>query len=278
MKVQDHLVSKEVFQLVYQDKLDLYQTQSVPQDLTEYYNSDQYLSHFNAKNSLFEKSYQWIKTYMFRRKRALINSQVSFNDKPLSLLDYGSGSGDFALYMSKHNWKVTTLETNSNARYLIESKGITCYASLNTLPLDKKYDIITLWHVLEHIPNYKEVLDHLKTLLTPNGRIIIAVPNFKSFDAVYYKQYWAGWDVPRHLWHFSRKSLSIISEDQGFVLKTGTPLWFDSFYISILSERYQKKQFSFIRGGIIGLISNLKALKNQEFSSKTYILSINDRS
>ena len=277
MKVKDHLVSKEVFELKYNKTLQLYQTQPVPQELSKYYESKAYLSHTNAQNSLFEKAYQCVKTYMLRKKRALVSDQLGNPQKNTPrLLDYGAGSGDFATHMLQNNWEVTAIEPHTKARALVQSKQVTCYASLQELPEHKKYDIISLWHVLEHIPNYIQVLEHLKTLLAPKGKLIIAVPNFKSYDATFYKQYWAGWDVPRHLWHFSEQTLKHIATKQGFDLETSNLLWFDAFYVSILSERYQKNKFATIKGGIIGLISNLKAFKTGEFSSKTYLLSSTD--
>jgi len=129
-----------------------------------------------------------------------------------------------------------------------------------------------MWHVLEHVPDFNKQFKSFKKLLNKNGIVIIAVPNFESYDSNFYKEYWAALDVPRHLWHFSEKSISKIASEHNFILKDVKPMWFDSFYVSLLSEKYKYKKVNYLRAFSIGLISNLKSIKNGQFSSKIYIL------
>ena len=132
--------------------------------------------------------------------------------------------------------------------------------------------MITLWHVLEHLPNLEDHISVFKKLLKPNGTLIIAVPNYKSFDAKHYKQFWAAYDVPRHLWHFSQSSVSNLVSKDSFQVEKVKPMWFDSFYVSLLSEKYKTGKSNLISGFKTGLMSNIKAKSSGEFSSKIYVL------
>jgi len=270
MKVKDHMLSQEVFELKYLPDLDVYQTHPIPQDLSKYYESEQYLSHSEVQNTLFEKAYQWVKSYMLSKKRHILAQQLSHKGV---LLDYGAGSGAFAAHMQQNGWQVTALEPNAKAQKLINAKSVNAVSSLSQLP-NTTYDVITLWHVLEHIPNYEQVLEQLKSKLSKNGKLIIAVPNFKSFDAKHYKEHWAAWDVPRHLWHFSPSSIAQMATDLNMELTKQYPMWFDAFYVSILSEKYQKHKMPFLKGVLLGAFSNFKALINGQFSSKIYVLAL----
>ena len=142
--------------------------------------------------------------------------------------------------------------------------------------LNQQFDYITLWHVLEHIPNLEELIIELKNKLKADGKIIIAVPNHDSFDSKYYKSFWAAWDVPRHLWHFSNDSFQNLSYKFGLEVVNKYPLWFDSFYISFISEKYKKSKLRILRAPIIGFISNLYGMKNKNYSSVIYILKKNE--
>ena len=137
------------------------------------------------------------------------------------------------------------------------------------------FDIITMWHVLEHVPDLEKQIQELKRLLKPNGTLIVAVPNFKSYDANYYKEYWAAFDVPIHFWHFSRKAIKLLFEKENMKLEQVLPMKFDSFYVSLLSEKYKTGKMNFIKAFFIGLKSNWKAQKTSEYSSHIYILKNN---
>lgn len=152
-----------------------------------------------------------------------------------------------------------------------EKIGERVYQNLEDLP-DKRFSVITLWHVLEHVPNLTEYIQMLKSRLKPNGTLIVAVPNFKSFDAKHYKQYWAAYDVPRHLWHFSKISIKLIFEPVGLEIVKVKPMYFDAFYVSLLSEKYKTGKQKLFRAFFIGLWSNIAAWSTKEYASHIYIL------
>jgi predicted SAM-dependent methyltransferase len=168
-------------------------------------------------------------------------------------------------------WKISGVEVNKNARALAKKKAVSLESSIESFETEK-FDVITMWHVLEHISNYKEVLQLCHSLLAEKGVLVIAVPNYKSYDAQYYKNFWAAYDVPRHIWHFSRKSLPMLLKDT-FKLTAIKPMLFDSFYVSLLSEKYKTgKRFS-LNAFWIGLRSNVSAKKTKEYSSLIYCFS-----
>ena len=145
------------------------------------------------------------------------------------------------------------------------------YKTDHLLNLDNhSFDIITLWHVLEHLPNLEEHIETFKRLLKPNGTLIIAVPNYKSYDAKIYKTYWAAFDVPRHLWHFSKKSIKILMETFNMNVVKMYPMQFDAFYVSLLSEKYRTGRMKIFRPLFVGLFSNVKAVWSKEYSSIIY--------
>lgn len=268
LTVKDHSVSGEEFKLIYNAYYDLLKThpQPSPEKLPKYYESEDYISHTDASSGIFNKTYQFVKKYMLRKKVRLVNKHT--NGK--SLLDLGAGTGDFLATAKKQNFTTTGVEPNSTARNLATEKGIDLHASKDAL--DEKFDAITLWHVFEHLADFKEEAKWLAEHLEENGCIVIAVPNYRSYDAKKYKSKWAAYDVPRHLYHFSEKSIRTIFSEVNFALVDVKPMWFDSFYVSILSEKYENSKFSFVKGIFSGLRSNISALSTGEASSHIYIL------
>ncbi|MCK0158116.1 class I SAM-dependent methyltransferase [Cellulophaga sp. F20128] len=268
LKTKDYSVSKEEFTLRYNTELDLLVTEPQPKDLARYYESEDYISHTDAKKTIVDQLYQTVKNYSLQKKVKLITQLVSGNK---SLLDVGAGTGDFLMAAKQKNWKIEGVEPNAKARKKALAKGVALKESLENLP-NNKYGVITLWHVLEHLPNLEEHIQLLKSKLETEGTLIIAVPNFKSYDAVYYKQFWAAFDVPRHLWHFSRTGMArIFAKHQMTVVKT-KPMLFDAFYVSLLSEKYKTGQQNLIAAFYRGLWSNLSALRSKEYSSIIYII------
>ena len=270
IKVKDHSVSKENFELLLDEELQLLKTSPQPslEKLPSYYESDDYISHTDGKRSLFEKIYHFIKRKAIRDKVRLI---TSLQNQKGSLLDIGAGTGDFLLEAKKQHWDTIGIEPSEKAKGIAIQKGIAFAENLASLP-DHSFDVITMWHVLEHVPDLENQIAVLKRLLKPNGTIIIAVPNFKSYDAKYYGAYWAAYDVPRHLWHFSKTAIEKLFRKQNIKLVKVLPMVFDSFYVSLLSEKYKNGKMNFINGFWIGLQSNLKAKRNSEYSSHIYIL------
>lgn len=267
LSVKDYLVSGESFDLVHDTDLDFLKTFPQPQveELPKYYESQEYISHTDEKRGLFSRLYQLVKKWSLQKKAKLILQQ---HGEVGSLLDVGAGTGDFLKVAKEKGWQVHGMEPNKNAAKLALEKGIDLKASLNDFE-GKQFDVVTLWHVLEHIPDLEETILKLAALVKPQGALIIAVPNFKSFDARRYGKFWAAYDVPRHLWHFSKESMKNLFAEN-FHLKKIEPMIFDSFYVSLLSEKYKTGRKFSLKAFWIGLLSNIKAKRSKEYSSHIY--------
>lgn len=282
MKVKDFSVSKEEFNLVYHTELDLYATQPQPslENIPKYYQSDNYISHTDATQTTFDKLYQAIKRINLSSKYKLI-TKYKHLDQDSICLDIGCGTGDFMKYLSQHNLQVRGVEPNEKARLLAHKKfdnSEIIHSDLDGLVQHQNYqfDIITLWHVLEHLPDYDSYLKKIKNILKPDGLLLIAVPNYKSYDAKYYKEFWAAYDVPRHLWHFSRKSITQIIEPHQLKVLATQPMYFDAYYVSLLSEQYKNGKKNGLKAFLIGTLSNLKAIFTREYSSVIYVIKKTD--
>ncbi len=241
----------------------------------EYYKSEQYISHTRKPNSVIDFIYLKARTYTLRWKHKVIASKKNGVGH---LLDYGCGTGEFMAYMSAKNWKVSGVEPSDKAR----DKAQELTNNLNAVIdedvkhfLGEKFDVITMWHVLEHVPQPDALLTQLKSMLKRNGLLIIAVPNNESYDAGYYNQHWAGYDVPRHFWHFTKSTILQLFSSRGLYVDEIVPMKLDAYYVSLLSEKYKNPQgqnmMSFIRAIKTGLLSNSKAKKSLNYSSLIYI-------
>ena len=278
-QIVDHSVSKESFDLCYDEKFDLLKTHPFPEmeKLASYYESDNYISHTDGKRNWFEKLYQVIKKKALSGKIKLIANETAKNT-PLRILDIGSGTGDFLFQCKKKmNWEVRGVEPNEQARKLSVKKGIETVCKIEDIG-NEVFDVITMWHVLEHIPNLEEHILHIKKILKPDGLLIIAVPNFKSKDAMLYGTYWAAFDVPRHLWHFSKTSIKKIFSTFQFSLIHIKPMYFDAFYVSLLSEKYKTGKMNLIRAFVNGCRSNWYGWTKKEYSSHVYLLKNQNKS
>lgn len=273
LKVKDHSISKEDFTIKKCNECGLRMTSPRPddKDLTKYYESEDYISHSDTKKGLINRLYHFVKQLTIKQKQDLI-AKLS---KGKTLLDIGCGTGDFLIYCKEKGWRVSGLEPDPNARKKAEEKGLNEVADLPKFyDLNPgSYDVITMWHVMEHVADLNAYFKQLHLLLKDKGHLIIAVPNPDSPDALKYKEYWAALDVPRHLFHFSKQNLKDLASKHHFKLELIKPMLFDSFYVSMLSEKY--KGGSFLNATINGLFSNLKALKTKNHSSLIYILSKN---
>jgi ubiquinone/menaquinone biosynthesis C-methylase UbiE len=270
LTVKDHSVSKEIFDLYYDEELDMLITSPQPelQNLGKYYESEDYISHTDNKRSLFEKAYHFVKNIALQNKLNLINSEQPKKGK---LLDIGAGTGDFLLTAKNNGWETIGVEPSERAKNIAKQKGISFVEEISSLE-NNSLDVITMWHVLEHVPNLEFQIQELKRLLKPTGTLIVAVPNYKSFDANHYQNFWAAYDVPIHFWHFSKKSIQLLFERVDMKLEKILPMKFDSFYVSLLSEKYKTGKMNYIKAFFIGLKSNWKAKKTNEFSSHIYVL------
>lgn len=265
---KDHTVSGETFELLYDTEREMLITSPKPSlnELSKYYQSEDYISHTDSRSSFPDKIYQAVKRYMLQKKLNWINKKFPGKGR---LLDIGAGTGDFLLEAKKAGWKVKGIEPEKKARELALKKGIELKKSSRGFPAEK-FDVITMWHVFEHVYDLKNQVIELDNLLKKNGLLIIAVPNYKSFDAEYYKEFWAAYDVPRHLWHFSENSFRNIFSGTGIKQKDRKGLIFDSFYVSLLSEKYKSGKTNFFKAFYVGLKSNMKARKTSQYSSSAY--------
>jgi 2-polyprenyl-3-methyl-5-hydroxy-6-metoxy-1,4-benzoquinol methylase len=271
-KVRDYSVSKEIFELHHNPEYDLLITFPKPslEKLPSYYESEDYISHTDGKRSLFERMYHLIKNIALKNKVKLINAQSQKG----KLLDIGAGTGDFLVVAKNDGWDTTGIEPSEKAKTIAINKGVNFAANLSDLE-NNSFDVITMWHVLEHVPNLEEYILELKRLLKPTGTILIAVPNFKSFDANYYGRFWAAYDVPRHIWHFSKTAIQKLFAEKEMKLVEVLPMKFDSFYVSLLSEKYKTGKMNFVKAFFVGLKSNKSGKETKEYSSHIYVIKNN---
>ena len=277
LSAKDYTYSGSSFRLVKCDSCTLVFTNPIPDEVEigRYYDNPDYVSHSDTKKGLLFTVYTLVKSRALKQKRLLLETQTTQR----TALDYGAGTGDFSAELANNGWSVISYEPHENAREKIHAKAsnITLVNSLETLPTGK-VSTITLWHVLEHVHRPKETLRAFNRLLSHQGTLIIAVPNYQSFDAQFYKEEWAAYDVPRHLYHFEFDSMKTLVENHGFTLKQIKPMWFDSTYVSLLSEKNVNNPSAinsmagWLRAFLIGALSNLLAInKTKRCSSITYI-------
>ncbi|BAV04617.1 Methyltransferase domain-containing protein [Filimonas lacunae] len=269
LDAQDHTVSHETFSIWECGNCTLRFTQNVPEPaaIGRYYQSDAYVSHSDTKKGLINRLYHIVRNITLQQKHKMITA-VS-GKKTGSLLDVGAGTGAFAAVMQQNGWKVTGLEPDETARANAQQNhGLTLQTleSLHTLPA-ASYDVITMWHVLEHVHDLHGYLNRYQSVLQQSGTLVIAVPNYTSFDAQHYGASWAAYDVPRHLYHFSPASMRSLLAQHGFEVVALKPMKFDSFYVSMLSEQYLTGKSNLFAAFINGWKSNKKAASSPEKSS-----------
>ncbi|MBS1486076.1 MAG: class I SAM-dependent methyltransferase [Bacteroidetes bacterium] len=244
--------------------------QPSPADIGIYYESENYISHTGGKKSLFDRAYTFVRSKMLKTKRILIEK----NSTGRTILDIGCGTGDFLNEMKKNGWASVGVEPSATARQKAQEKDLRIIENIEGLD-NTQYDIVTLWHVLEHLHSPDAQLKKIHQLLKNTGKLIVALPNLESYDANYYQAYWAGYDVPRHLWHFNKSTIRKILEANGFQLLQIAPMKFDSFYVSLLSESYKNpnrnKLYQAICALLQGIKSNWKASRSMNYSSHIYI-------
>jgi len=269
-EVKDHLLSHETFKLLQCNHCKLVVTSPYPSgsDMLKYYESSNYISHSADEFKIKDLPYSIARKYMLRQKRRWIEEYV---DHPGTLLDYGCGVGTFLTHMQSNQWQVWGIEPNRKAREfantLVHNR---VYNHLDELP-EKKFQVITLWHVLEHIESINSVLQSLNYLLAKQGILMVAVPNYASYDAHYYQEHWAAYDVPRHLFHFTPETMLELAKKHRLHLVKTIPLKLDAIYISLLSEKYRNGHA--INGIFQGIKSNLLAKENRgNYSSLAYVL------
>ena len=269
MKVKDHFLTQEEFEIKETTIAGIYKTSPVPENLSKYYDSKDYISHHQDSGRLKEKLYKFLQNFNLNYKRKILVDFVGLNKK---ILDYGCGAGEFVKYIERDFVTFGFEPSESAKQYAIDKVQQTTIIDNLDFINDGTLDAITLWHVFEHVENQDEMLNKFHSKLKENGVLIIAVPNPTSYDALKYKEFWAAYDVPRHIYHFSKSGMEKLMNNENWKIKKIKPLLLDSFYISMLSEKYQKSALSWVKGMIFGLISNIKASKTGEYSSLIYII------
>lgn len=269
---QDHMASKESFAINQCNDCHFLFTNPRPDEsgASAFYDSPDYISHGNSQASILSSLYKTVRMYTLRRKVRLIEQNTS---KHRRLLDVGSGTGDFLKVANCKGWQISGVEVNQAIRLQYpEDFREHLYGSIFDIKEKEAFDAITLWHVLEHIYPLHKTLKKLRKLKAPKGRIFLAVPNHKSYDAQYYQEHWAGYDVPRHLYHFGRDTMKTLLEKNGLKIQKILPMKFDSYYVSLLSEKYKSGSLNYFNAFKTGRLSNQKAKSTKEFSSLIYIV------
>jgi 2-polyprenyl-3-methyl-5-hydroxy-6-metoxy-1,4-benzoquinol methylase len=269
---KDYTVSQEDFNIVSCNGCGFKFTNPRPDNsvLGNYYKAESYVSHTNSKKGIVNKLYHAVRNYTLKSKINMVSGFVSRG----TILDYGCGTGMFLSAIKNAGWETYGMEPDNDARKIASENGNNVFSDKESVVAsigDKKFNAITLWHVLEHVTDMPETLAFFKNKLNKDGVLIIAVPNHVSYDAHYYKEYWAAYDVPRHLHHFELKSMKALVEQAGFKLQETKPMKFDSFYVSMLSEKYKTESVNLLKAFWIGLQSNLKAKNTHSYSSTIYV-------
>lgn len=268
MGVKDHMITKEEFTIVECTHCGFHFTNPIPleEDLGNYYKSEDYISHSSNKKGLINSLYHLVRSITLKQKVKWIANEANGDQ----LLDIGSGTGHFLKAANAKGFKGIGVEPNPEARDFAHKKNeVRSVAQEELYKIDKNsFDVITMWHVLEHVYNLREDLQRISEILNNNGKLFIAVPNMNSFDARYYRNYWAAFDVPRHLYHFKQNDIARILLDFGFDLKKIIPMKYDAYYVSMLSEKYRSHLSPL--GIPVGFISNRMA-RRYGYSSQVYI-------
>ncbi|MFT4031132.1 MAG: class I SAM-dependent methyltransferase [Siphonobacter sp.] len=269
---KDYTVSQEMFSLVKCTSCGFIFTNPRPTEteIGSYYQSNEYISHSNTKQGLIAQVYHTVRKITLKSKLKLINR---LHPTKGTLLDIGCGTGMFLSVCKENGWNVSGVEPDSGARKLAEDTTKShIESSILEYFQNQKFSIVTMWHVLEHVHRLEETIDWLYNRIDTNGHLIIAVPNLESKDAQVYQQYWAAYDVPRHLYHFSQVTISELFLQKGFVLSETLPMPFDSFYVSMLSTKYRDGKTNYIEAIQQGLASNIWAKQNHKnYSSLIYV-------
>ncbi len=267
LETRDHFLTREPFNIVRCSQCGFLFTQPRPQKehLPAYYQSEEYISHSNTRKGLFSRVYQSVRQYTLRQKISRIGKYKQTG----KLLDIGCGTGEFLNTCQKKGWSVTGVEPSEQARkFATEQYGLSVMTEpeLDAVP-PSSYDVVTLWHVLEHVPDLNQRMMQLSRILAPEGLLVIAVPNSSSHDASHYGPFWAAYDLPRHLYHFTPSTLRTLLIRHGFQVRKLVPMKFDAYYISLLSEKYRTGKTSYLKAILEGFRSNLSAFRHPEHYS-----------
>lgn len=275
LTLKDYSISGETFHISKCKTCGFRYTNPIPSEETigKYYQSENYISHSDTNKGIINKLYHLVRKQSLKSKLKLVNQA---SKEKGTILDIGCGTGYFLQACKEDGWKIEGMEPDPGARALAEKNtSQTLYHDILSLPGEKKYDVITLWHVLEHVHKLNESIQHIHKLLKENGTLIIAVPNCDSWDSTVYKEFWAAYDVPRHLYHFTPPDMDKLLNKHKFKRTDLKPMVFDSFYVSMLSDKYKFGKTNYIRAFFNGFVSNLKATSTKNYSSLIYLFKKN---
>ena len=265
----DHYASGETFEVVRCVHCGFLMTQNAPveAEIGRYYETPDYISHSDTQKGLMNRVYHWVRQFMLAQKAALVKRTSKI--KKGTILDYGTGTGYFAHTMKLKGWTVKAIEKSPQARAFAQNHfGLDVYPETTLKDLEKaSFDVVTLWHVMEHLEHLNEMWETLHRILKERGVLIVAVPNPDSYDAKKYKEWWAAYDVPRHLWHFRPSVMQQFGVKHGFILEERLPMPFDAFYVSMLTEKYKGRKLSFVKGLWTGTCAWFGTLGKKERSS-----------
>lgn len=271
LSLSDYFFSGEDFNIVNCDNCSFRFTNPRPisSEIGKYYESKEYISHSNTHKGLFSLLYQNIRKYTIKSKFRLISCFAKGN----SILDIGCATGEFLNFLKNEGWNVTGVEPNEKARKFARKEYGLNVEDENFLESanPSSIDVVTMWHVLEHVPDLNTRLDEIHRILKDDGVVFIAVPNSDSQDAGYYKKYWAGFDVPRHLYHFTNRTMKTLLQNHGFRCIKEVPMKFDALYVSLLSEKYIHGKNRWLAALLYGIRSNLKAKRRNNYSSMIFV-------
>lgn len=273
LSTKDYFLTQEIFNIVKCKSCNFIFTNPVPElsELFAYYDSPEYISHTVKKKNLYGRIYQINRKINLKNKYKIVTKYKNSGH----ILDVGSGTGELLKYFNDKNWNTTGIEPVESARnFAINNYQLDIFPESKLSLFDEaKFDVISMWHVLEHVYELNERLEELKQILKPDGFMFIAVPNIESFDATHYGKFWAALDVPRHLYHFSRQSFKGLIEKHSFEMIDMYPMKFDAYYVSLLSEKFNRKGVSAYANAFInGLKSNRKAANANNYSSMIFVV------
>lgn len=271
-KAKDYTVSNEQFHIVSCDACSLIYTNPRPaaNEAGPYYHASAYISHSDTNEGIVNKLYHAVRKFTLQSKLNWIEPDKKANKE---LLDIGCGNGHFLAAAKEKGWNINGLELDpETAARAAKLTGLTIAPSLQEIDREKEFQVITLWHVLEHVYELDAYFNFFKSRLNKEGKLLLALPNPASFDANYFKEYWAAYDVPRHIYHFTPATITALAAKYGFKLQKSRGLIFDSFYISLLSNEYKTGNKRLLHSFLIGFISNLRAMLGKpNYSSNLYI-------
>ncbi len=269
-KIHDYFLTREEFSLFSCNSCGLVFTNPRPklENLGLYYQSDKYYSHTSSQGGIIPFIYRKVKEINLKTKFKQVTTGSVIN----KVLDIGCGTGDFLNVCKKSGKEIHGIEPDSKARNLAKEilKVEILHPDQSEKIPDESFDLITMWHVLEHVPDLKKQISELSRIIKKGGKVVIALPVYESYDAEVYKEKWAAWDVPRHLYHFNKAVINKMMLANDFKPGNVYPMKWDSFYVSMLSEQYLKSAFGIVKAFFVGFLSNIKARNSGNYSSLVY--------